>query len=159
MNAPKITVPIKYQQIKTWQAHRAQDSDLLSLHNDYWIMNNIWLQHLKCTLSITISTWHTWMDVRIEETSYVGLHRFWSMSKHILPSAYTNIRQNTIISFQHVQQLQQNTWISRIPFGWNILEIKRTVGGLLGYSSENSITSLNVPAEGKNKSNFIVKIF
>lgn len=100
-----------------------------------------------------IPTWPTWMDVRIEETSYVGLHRFWSMSKHILPSAYTNIRQS-IISFQHVQEFQQRIWITIIisrssPFGWNILEIKRTVGGLLGYSSENSITSLKVPAERK----------
>lgn len=42
------------------------------------------------------------------------------MSKHILPSAYT--------------------------LGWNILDTKRTVGGLLGYSSVNSIVSLNVPS-------------
>ncbi len=34
-----------------------------------------------------------------------------------------------------------------LPLGWNILETNRTVGGLFGYSSENSIRSLNVPAE------------
>lgn len=32
------------------------------------------------------------------------------------------------------------------PFGWNILETNRTVGGLLGYSSVNSRVSLNVPS-------------
>lgn len=32
-----------------------------------------------------------------------------------------------------------------LPFGWNILDKNLTVGGLFGYSSENSITSLKVP--------------
>lgn len=32
-----------------------------------------------------------------------------------------------------------------LPFGWYILEINRTAGGLFGYSSVNSSTSLNVP--------------
>lgn len=39
-----------------------------------------------------------------------------------------------------------------LPFGWNILETNRTVGGLFGYSSENSIRSLNVPAERRGES-------
>lgn len=39
-----------------------------------------------------------------------------------------------------------------LPFGWNILETNRTVGGLFGYSSENSIRSLNVPAERQKES-------
>ena len=34
---------------------------------------------------------HTCIDVNIEETSYVGLHLFCSISRHILPSAYTII--------------------------------------------------------------------
>lgn len=33
-----------------------------------------------------------------------------------------------------------------LPFGWNILEIKRTVGGLFGYSSVKTSVSLNVPS-------------
>ena len=52
------------------------------------------------------------MDVRIAETSYVGDHLFWRMSRQMPPSAYT--------------------------LGWNILETNLTVGGLLGYSSVNS---------------------
>ena len=36
--------------------------------------------------------------------------------------------------------------VSHLPFGWNILEMNRTEGGLLGYSSVNSIVSLNVPS-------------
>lgn len=31
----------------------------------------------------------TCMEVRIDETSYVGLHLFCRISKHMLPSAYT----------------------------------------------------------------------
>ena len=33
-----------------------------------------------------------------------------------------------------------------LPFGWNIFEINLTVGGLFGYSSVNSMASLNVPS-------------
>lgn len=40
-----------------------------------------------------------------------------------------------------------------LPFGWNILETNRTVGGLFGYSSVNSIVSLKVP-KGKIKKKF-----
>ena len=32
------------------------------------------------------------------------------------------------------------------PLGWNILDTKRTVGGLLGYSSVNCIVNLKVPS-------------
>ena len=32
------------------------------------------------------------------------------------------------------------------PLGWNILDTKRTTGGLFGYSSLNCIVSLNVPS-------------
>lgn len=60
------------------------------------------------------------MEVRIADTSYVGLHLFCRMSRQMPPSAYT--------------------------FGWNIFDTKRTVGGLLGYSSVNSIVSLKVPS-------------
>lgn len=35
------------------------------------------------------------------------------------------------------------------PFGWNIFDKNLTVGGLFGYSSENSITSLKVPVQTK----------
>lgn len=34
---------------------------------------------------------------------------------------------------------------SYVPFGWNILDTNLTVGGLFGYSSVNSMVSLNVP--------------
>jgi hypothetical protein len=63
---------------------------------------------------------HTCIEVKIAETSYVGLHLFCRISKHIPPSAYT--------------------------LGWNIFETNLTVGGLLGYSSVNSIVSLKVPS-------------
>lgn len=36
-----------------------------------------------------------------------------------------------------------------LPLGWNILEVNRTVGGLLGYSSVNSTVNLNVPIKKK----------
>lgn len=62
----------------------------------------------------------TCIDVNIAETSYVGLHLFCKISKQIPPSAYT--------------------------FGWNIFETNRTVGGLFGYSSVNSIVNLKVPS-------------
>lgn len=60
------------------------------------------------------------MDVNIAETSYVGLHRFCKISKQMPPSAYT--------------------------FGWNIFDTNRTVGGLFGYSSVNSMVNLKVPS-------------
>lgn len=62
----------------------------------------------------------TWIEVNIAETSYVGLHRFCKMSRQMPPSAYT--------------------------LGWNMWLTNRTVGGLLGYSSVNSIVSLKVPS-------------
>lgn len=62
----------------------------------------------------------TCIDVRIADTSYVGDQRFCRMSRQMPPSAYT--------------------------FGWNIFDTKRTVGGLFGYSSVNSIVSLKVPS-------------
>lgn len=37
-----------------------------------------------------------------------------------------------------------------IPFGWNIFDTNRTVGGLFGYSSVNSTMSLNVPGTKTN---------
>lgn len=33
-----------------------------------------------------------------------------------------------------------------LPFGWNIFDTKRTVGGLFGYSSVKTNVSLNVPS-------------
>lgn len=35
--------------------------------------------------------------------------------------------------------------IAYLPLGWNIFDKNLTVGGLFGYSSENSIISLKVP--------------
>ena len=58
--------------------------------------------------------------VKIAATSYVGLHRFCNISKHSSPLAYT--------------------------FGWNIVLINLTPGGLLGYCSSNCITRRNVPS-------------
>lgn len=69
---------------------------------------------------LTYAMKHTCIEVKIAETSYVGLHLFCRISKHIPPSAYT--------------------------LGWNIFETNLTVGGLLGYSSVNSIVSLKVPS-------------
>ena len=61
-----------------------------------------------------------WIDVRIAATSYVGDQRFWRMSRHSSPLAYT--------------------------FGWNIRDKNLTVGGLLGYDSSNVSRSLKVPS-------------
>ena len=58
--------------------------------------------------------------VRIAATSYVGDQRFWRMSKHSSPLAYT--------------------------LGWNMRERNLTVGGLLGYDSSKVNRSLNVPS-------------
>lgn len=60
------------------------------------------------------------MLVRIAATSYVGDQRFWRMSRHNSPLAYT--------------------------LGWNILLRNLTVGGLFGYDSSNVNSSLNVPS-------------
>jgi len=35
----------------------------------------------------------TWMEVNIADTSYVGLHLFCKISRHMLPSAYTTTQQ------------------------------------------------------------------
>lgn len=60
------------------------------------------------------------MDVRIAATSYVGDHRFCSISRHSSPLLYT--------------------------FGWNIRDRNFTLGGLLGYDSSKVSRSLNVPS-------------
>ena len=39
--------------------------------------------------------------------------------------------------------------VSSALFGWNILDLNFTTGALFGYSSENSIVSLKVPANAK----------
>ena len=70
-----------------------------------------------------------WIDVRIAATSYVGDHRFWRMSKHSSPLAYT--------------------------LGWNIRDKNLTVGGLLGYDSSNVSRSLNVPSSNGVSANAI----
>lgn len=63
---------------------------------------------------------YTWIEVSMADTSYVGLHLFCNISRHIPPSAYT--------------------------LGWNIFDTNLTVGALFGYSSVNSIVNLNVPS-------------
>jgi hypothetical protein len=35
----------------------------------------------------------TWIEVRIAATSYIGLHWFCRMSRHMLPSAYTTFQK------------------------------------------------------------------
>lgn len=45
--------------------------------------------------------------------------------------------------------------VLHLPLGWNIFDMNLTVGGLLGYSSVNSICNLNVPiAKNKNLFNY-----
>jgi hypothetical protein len=63
---------------------------------------------------------YLWILVRTAATSYVGLHRFCRISKQSSPVAYT--------------------------FGWNMLLMNLTAGGLFGYCSSKCITSLNVPS-------------
>ena len=70
------------------------------------------------------------MDVSMEETSYVGLQRFCKISKHILPSAYTEGRSGSELLVS-VLSFQTN------HLGENIFDTNRTTGGLFGYSSEN----------------------
>lgn len=60
------------------------------------------------------------MLVSTAATSYVGLHRFWRISRHNSPVAYT--------------------------LGWNIWLMNLTEGGLLGYCSSKCMTSRNVPS-------------
>ena len=78
----------------------------------------------------------------MEETSYVGLQRFCNISRHILPSAYTEGGGGG----KGVRADRMGTRQAHSPLGWNILDTNRTMGGLLGYSSENCIVSLNVPS-------------
>jgi len=63
---------------------------------------------------------YLWILVKIAATSYVGLQRFWRMSKHNSPVPYT--------------------------FGWNIWLTNFTPGGLFGYCSSKCITRRNVPS-------------
>lgn len=57
------------------------------------------------------------------------------------------------------QQSEGRCLLQRLPLGWNILETNRTVGGLFGYSSENSIRSLNVPAETEKEREWVCEGF
>lgn len=75
----------------------------------------------------------------MEETSYVGLQRFCNISKHILPSAYTG-------EGEAANDQSMVLDVGHSPLGWNILDTNRTIGGLLGYSSENCIVNLKVPS-------------
>lgn len=52
--------------------------------------------------------------------------------------------KNTIIHYPQINNIMCQKTIF-LPFGWNIFDTNRTVGGLLGYSSVNSTVSLNVP--------------
>lgn len=52
------------------------------------------------------------------------------------------------IALKHLRQWKLLKHEYDIPFGWNIFETNFTIGGLLGYSSVNSIVNRNVP---KNK--------
>lgn len=54
---------------------------------------------------------HTCIDVRMEDTSYVGLHLFCSMSRHMLPSAYT-VNSDTYI-------IGNDPWSAFIQFAYN----------------------------------------
>lgn len=68
--------------------------------------------------------------------------------KPLKPPPSTDTSSNTAI--QHFGLIPPFVSLPKhLPLGWNILDTNRTVGGLLGYSSENSIRSLNVPAESK----------
>jgi hypothetical protein len=60
------------------------------------------------------------MLVKTAATSYVGLHLFCRISKHNSPVAYT--------------------------FGWNMVLMNFTAGGLLGYCSSKCMTSRKVPS-------------
>ena len=57
---------------------------------------SIYLLSSRSTSQNIIDYWWlilTWIEVKMADTSYVGLHRFWRMSKHILPSAYTETQK------------------------------------------------------------------
>lgn len=58
----------------------------------------------------------TWIDVKIEDTSYVGLHRFWRISKHMLPSAYTaktTLKLITYYVISHREILKQTECLAQ----------------------------------------------
>lgn len=67
----------------THSSFNAHSSELESQCKKHYILSSYY-----CTPWLSA---HTCMEVRIEDTSYVGLHRFWSMSRHMLPSAYTKV--------------------------------------------------------------------
>lgn len=66
----------------------------------------------------------------------------------MLPSAYTakeHSEHSLLTSRPEKNKNISNSNKYYIPLGWNILETNRTVGGLFGYSSVNSMVSLKVP--------------
>ena len=78
------------------------------------------------------------------------------MSRHILPSAYTEGGRErdrgreggTLIRQLHdkIKFLNHKIHQYPSPLGWNIFETNLTMGGLLGYSSLNCMVSLKVPS-------------
>lgn len=71
-----------------------------------------WYEITKQQQQITLNC--TCIDVRIAETSYVGLQRFCSMSRQMLPSAYT-------VQYMHIkaQSLYRNI---TVPFPFTVIQ-------------------------------------
>ncbi len=86
-----------------------------------------------------------------EQIKYKAFFFRWMMTQKTTQSSWDKLKN-------YMLQLKWN-WKCRcnyptlagnhIPFGWNILETNRTVGGLFGYSSVNSMVSLKVPENKK----------
>lgn len=72
------------------------------------------------------------------------------------PAILKNVQTNGSVRVNYTKYLWMNEWIMKnkerrkecffVPFGWNILDTNRTVGGLFGYSSVNSSVNLKVPS-------------
>lgn len=93
----------------------------------------------------------------------MGLHWFCKISRHIWPSAYTVVAKAHAPGGQHKAYLQLTIGTSTfvvddVLFGWNILERKRTVGALFGYSSVNCRVNLKVPVPSRRPPSRVVRM-
>ena len=102
----------------------------------------MWHCYLKAPVKFNISRQVDTVNIhKLQPTQTRGCNTTIYVAKSIhittLPHSVSQVQTHTPCSIQYYTGL---------PFGWNILEIKRTDGGLLGYSSVNSMVSLKVPS-------------
>ena len=88
-------------------------------------------------------------------TSLGSLHQVWKnarmLSSRIWPNRVFKCKPKHALSRERYIMALSKASCPHLPLGWNIFDMNLTVGGLLGYSSVNSICNLNVPIKAKQK--------